>query len=215
VIAIDGPTASGKGTLAKRIAAHYGFAHLDTGALYRAVGYTVLQTGGDPGDEAAATAAAKSLDLGAIPDAALRNDTVGAAASRAAAMPPVRAALLDFQRDFAKNPPAPAKGAVLDGRDIGTVVCPAALVKLYVVADAKIRARRRFLEFQARGVAADEARILADLEARDRRDSERATAPLKPADDAHLLDTTKLDIEAAFRAACAIIDGALNAGGAG
>lgn len=209
VIAIDGPTASGKGTLAKRIAAHYGFAHLDTGALYRAVGFTLLKHGNAPQSESEATEAARSLDLSGISDADLRNDEVGAAASVIAAMPAVRAALLGYQRRFALTPPPPAKGSVLDGRDIGTIVCPDAAVKLFITADAKTRAHRRYLEFKGRGMEADEAQILAGLEARDRRDSEREAAPLKPAPDAHLLDTTKLDIEAAFRAACAIIDQAL------
>jgi len=209
VIAIDGPTASGKGTLARRIADHYGFAYLDTGALYRAVGYTLLKDNADPGREGNALAAARALDLSRIPDDALRNDTVGAAASRVAAIPAVREALLGFQRRFAGAPPPPARGAVLDGRDIGTVVCPDARVKLFVTADAKTRARRRFLEFQARGMAVDEGQIRADLEARDRRDMERAAAPLKQAPGAHLLDTSQLDIEAAFAAACAIIDQAL------
>jgi CMP/dCMP kinase len=206
VIAIDGPTASGKGTLARRLAAHYGFAYLDTGALYRAVAWHVIEAGRDPADGGAALAAAQSLDPGAIPDAALRSDRIGGAASQVAAIPAVREALLAFQRGFAAAPPGGAPGAVLDGRDIGTVICPRADVKLYVTADVAARARRRTAELAERGLPAEEAKVLADLAARDARDMNRAVAPLKPAPDAHLLDTTALDIEAAFAAARAIID---------
>jgi cytidylate kinase len=206
VIAIDGPTASGKGTLARRLAAHYGYAYLDTGALYRAVGYRVLEAGQDPKDGAAAQKAAAALDPASIPDAELRSDRVGGAASIVAAIPAVREALLALQRGFAADPPGGAPGAVLDGRDIGTVICPDADVKLFVTANVTARAKRRTLELAARGLPADEARVLADLRARDQRDMTRAAAPLKPASDAHLLDTTGLDIEAAFAAARAIID---------
>jgi cytidylate kinase len=206
VIAVDGPTASGKGTLARRLAAHYRYAYLDTGALYRAVAYRVLEAGADPTDHASALGAAIGLDPAAIPDAALRSDRVGGAASQVAAIPALREALLAFQRRFATDPPGGAPGAVLDGRDIGTVICPDAAVKLYVTADVEVRARRRALELRGRGLPAEEAQVLADLKARDHRDMTRAAAPLKPAEDAHLLDTTGLDIEAAFAAARAIID---------
>jgi cytidylate kinase len=205
VIAVDGPTASGKGTLARRLAAHYGFGYLDTGALYRAVAYRVLEAGGDPADAAAALEAAAILDPGAVPDGALRSDRVGGAASQVAAIPAVRAALLAFQHRFAASPPG-GKGAVLDGRDIGTVICPKADVKLYITAEAGARAKRRTLELAHRGQPANEEKVLADLLARDERDMNRPIAPLKPAADAHLLDTTALDIEAAFAAARAIID---------
>lgn len=211
VIAVDGPTASGKGTLARRLAAHYGFGYLDTGALYRAVAYCVLEAGGDPADPAMALEAASSLDPGSIPDAALRSDRVGGAASQVAAIPAVREALLAFQRRFAGSPPG-GKGAVLDGRDIGTVICPKADVKLYITAEAEARAKRRTLELAHRGQPANAEKVLADLLARDERDMNRAIAPLKSAPDAHLLDTTALDIEAAFAAARAIIDQQLASG---
>lgn len=210
VIAIDGPTASGKGTLAKRIAARYGLAYLDSGALYRAVAYQLLEAGQDPANEAAAVAAARTLDRASIPDVALRNDRIGNAASVVAAMAPVRAALLEWQRRFAAVPPGQAPGAVLDGRDIGTVVCPKAQVKLFVTAEVETRARRRFLELRGLGHEVSLEAVLADLTARDARDMNRAVAPLKPAADAHLLDTSNLDIEAAFVAACTIIDRALS-----
>jgi cytidylate kinase len=206
VIAIDGPTASGKGTLAKKLAAHYGFAHLDTGALYRAVAYRVLSAGASLNDTAAAIAEAKQLDLSGLDDADLRSEAVGGGASIVAAIPEVRDALLAFQRRFATSPPGGTAGAVLDGRDIGTVICPDATVKLFVTARAEARARRRTLELTQRGQHANEPDILAYINARDLRDSTRPIAPLKPAPDAHLLDTTALDIEAAFAAARAIID---------
>ncbi|MGI9418637.1 MAG: (d)CMP kinase [Geminicoccaceae bacterium] len=203
IIAIDGPAASGKGTLSRRIARHYGFIHLDTGALYRAVAARVLWDGGDPNDTETATRAAASIDPDLLADPRLKSDDIGQAASIVAAMPEVRAALLDYQRSLAATPP----GAVLDGRDIGTVVCPDANVKFYVTAEIPVRAERRYLELKARGEAVDRSDVLDDLEARDARDSGRADAPLALAQDAHLLDTTNLDIEAAFEAAIAIIDG--------
>lgn len=206
VIAIDGPAASGKGTLSRRLAAHYGFAHLDTGALYRATGRDMLAAGLDPNDSAAATAVAARVDPASFEDPRLRDEVVGQAASIVAAHGGVRAALLDLQRRFAASPPGGLSGAVLDGRDIGTVVCPAATVKFFVTASTEVRARRRVLELQARGLPADEAAIRADLVARDARDSQRAEAPLKPAEDAIVLDTSALDADAVFTAARDIID---------
>lgn len=201
VIAIDGPAAAGKGTLARGLAARLGLAYLDTGSLYRAVGAKLLAGGGDPADAEVAAQVAQSLtpaDLGR-PD--LRTEAVGKAASEVAANPRVRAALLDFQRGFAANPPDGKAGAVLDGRDIGTVVCPDAPAKLFVDASVEIRARRRMEELQQGGSDAIYAAVLADLKERDARDRTRADAPLKPADDAELLDTTDLGIEQALEAA--------------
>jgi cytidylate kinase len=202
IIAIDGPAASGKGTLAKRLAAHYGYRHLDTGAIYRAVAYALIGQGADLGDEAAAVSAARGLDPQTFDNPALKSHQVGTAASVVSAYPAVREVLLNFQRQFAATPP----GAVLDGRDIGTVICPHADVKIFVVAEPQVRARRRTLEAQARGEAADEAAILADILARDERDRNRAVAPLKPAADAYLLDNSHLDIEGGVRAAIDIIE---------
>lgn len=202
IIAVDGPAASGKGTLARALAAHLGFHYLDTGALYRAVGLAMLDAGLDPHHEANAVKTAETLDIDSINDARLRTDQISEAASIVAAIPGVRAAILDFQRSFANKPP----GAILDGRDIGTVVCPAALVKLYVSASPQTRANRRFLELKARGEDVTEAGVLADVVARDARDANRAHSPLKPAEDAHLLDTSNLSIEAAFRAALDVIE---------
>jgi cytidylate kinase len=201
IIAIDGPAASGKGTLARRLAAHYGLRHLDTGLIYRAVAKALLDAGHRLDDAAQAAAAAKALDPDRFDDA-LKSHAVGEAASITSAIPEVRAALLGFQRDFAARPP----GAVLDGRDIGTVICPGADVKIFVTATPEERARRRWLELRERGEAADQAAILADILARDARDSGRAVAPLKPASDAHLLDTTHLAIDAAVRAAVDIVE---------
>jgi cytidylate kinase len=212
VIAIDGTAACGKGTLARQIARHYGFAHLDSGALYRLVALGVLEAGGDPSHPPDALRSARMLDPVGVADARLRSVEVGEAASRIAAMPEVRAAILQFQRDFANNPPGGAPGAVIDGRDIGTVICPDAAAKLFVDARADIRAERRWLELQRlnRDLAAApplppvEA-VKADLLARDARDRSRAVAPLKQADDAVLLDTSDLGIEAAFAAALDLI----------
>src|SRR6266403_831876 len=191
IIAIDGPAASGKGTLGKRLAQHYGFRHLDTGVIYRVVAKMLLDAGSDLTDEARAVAAAMALDPEKFGHPALKSQRIGDAASVVSAIPSVRAALVNFQRQFAADPP----GAVLDGRDIGTVICPDADVKIFVVADPKVRARRRTLEARARGEDADEAAVLADILKRDERDQNRAVAPLKPARDAHLLDNTHLDIE--------------------
>jgi cytidylate kinase len=202
IIAIDGPAASGKGTLARRLAAHYGYRHLDTGLIYRAVAHALISRGADLQDEAAAVSAALGLDPATFDDPALKSHPVGTAASVVSAIPRVRAALVEFQRQFAVNPP----GAVLDGRDIGTVICPNADVKIFVVADPKIRAHRRTLEARLRGEMADQATILADILARDERDRNRAVAPLKPAEDAYLLDNSHLDIEGGVRAAIDIVE---------
>jgi len=202
IIAIDGPAASGKGTLGKKLAAHYGLRHLDTGLIYRAVAKTLVDAGERPEDAAAAVAAAKELDLANFDEATLKTYAVGEAASIVSAIPGVRAALLDFQREFAAQPP----GAVLDGRDIGTVVCPGADVKIYVTATPEVRAKRRAAEYRAAGRDIDEASVLADILRRDQRDSNRAAAPLQQAADAYLLDTTHLAIDAAIRAAIDIVE---------
>jgi CMP/dCMP kinase len=202
IIAIDGPAASGKGTLGKKLAAHYGLRHLDTGLIYRAVAKSVFDAGRRPDDKAAAIAAAQALDPAGFDEPALKTHKVGEAASVVSAIPEVRAALLAFQRAFAAKPP----GAVLDGRDIGTVICPDADVKIYVTATPEVRARRRAAEYRAQGRDIAEATVLADILKRDERDSQRAAAPLKQAPDAHLLDTTHLDIDAAIRAAIDIVE---------
>jgi cytidylate kinase len=201
IIAIDGPAASGKGTLAMRIAAHFGLAHLDTGLLYRAVARDVRRSGADLDDEAAAVTAARKLDQTTLSDPSLRGVGAGDAASIVARIAQVRAALLEFQRAFARKPP----GAVLDGRDIGTVVCPDADVKIFVTATPEVRARRRHLERQNRGDAVTYEAVLADIRRRDERDAGREAAPMRPAADAVLLDTTDLDIEAAFDTAVGVI----------
>ncbi len=206
IVAVDGPSASGKGTLARRLAAALDFAHLDTGLLYRAVGAAVLAAGGDPAEPAAAAAAARSLDLAALDPASLRREAIGQAASKVAPIPEVRAALLDHQRRFAAAPPGAKAGAVLDGRDIGTVVCPEAEVKIYVTASAEERARRRHKELLERGEASIYARVVAEMRERDRRDSERAAAPLRPAPDAEVLDTGALSVDEAFQAALEIVE---------
>ncbi|MGD0142538.1 MAG: (d)CMP kinase [Rhizomicrobium sp.] len=205
VIAVDGTAASGKGTLAKRLARHFGFAHLDSGSLYRLVALGVIRASGDPKNEADAIAAANRIDPAQSDSPDIRQAPIADAASIVAAFPAVRTRLLAFQRGFAANPPGGAKGAVIDGRDIGTIVCPAATAKLYVDARPEARAHRRWLELTALGLAADEAAVLADIRARDSRDSQRAVAPLRAADDAALLDTTNLDIDAAFAAALALV----------
>jgi cytidylate kinase len=208
IIAIDGPAASGKGTLGKRLAAHYGLRHLDTGLLYRAVAHAVRLGGHRLDDPIQAAAAAGALDPAAFDEAALKSHEAGEAASIVSAIPEVRAALLALQRSFAATPP----GAVLDGRDIGTVICPDADVKIYVTATPEVRARRRMLELRSQGRAADEATILADIHRRDQRDTARTVAPLKPAPDAHILDTSGLAVEAVVEAAIAIVETA-RAGG--
>jgi cytidylate kinase len=202
VIAIDGPAASGKGTLARRLAEFFNLPHLDTGLLYRATACALLDEGLPLDDEEAATAAARGLSLTDFDDARLRSREMGEAASVVAALPQVRAELVDLQRRFA----AREEGAVLDGRDIGTVICPSARVKIFVTATPETRAQRRALELARRGEEVDYPTILADVKRRDERDSARAVAPLKPAADAVTLDTSDLDIEAAFRAAVAIVE---------
>jgi cytidylate kinase len=202
IIAIDGPAASGKGTIARQIASVYGLHHLDTGLLYRAVAKAMLDAGYPPDDAKQATEIAIRLDPRKYEENALKLQPITEAASVVAAIPQVREALINYQREFAMRPP----GAVLDGRDIGTVIAPGADVKLFVVASPEVRAARRLLELRARGEAADERDVLADLLRRDERDSRRTAAPLKAAPDAHLLDTTHLGIDAAFRAAVDIIE---------
>jgi cytidylate kinase len=202
IIAIDGPAASGKGTLAKRLATHYGLRHLDTGLLYRAVAKAVLDAGGKPDDRARATLAATTIDPASFDETALKSHEIGEAASVVSAIPEVRAALFNFQQEFAAMPP----GAVLDGRDIGTVICPNADVKIFVTAAPEVRAHRRVLELRGRGERVSEAEILADILKRDERDRSRAAAPLIQAADAHGLDTSALDVEAAFQAALALVE---------
>jgi cytidylate kinase len=209
VVALDGPAASGKGTLAQLIAKAYGFAYLDTGSLYRGVAWIMLDRGLDPSDEKAAAAIARAFTLKAIERADIRTREVGAAASKVAAMPEVREALLDFQRRFALHPPGGARGAVLDGRDIGTVVCPDAALKFFVVASPEVRAHRRWLELKDQKPGLTEAAVFADLAERDARDAGRSDAPMVMAEDAELLDTTHFTIEAAFAAARRVIDGVL------
>lgn len=206
VIAVDGTAASGKGTLAKKLAAHFGFAHLDSGALYRLTALGVLEAGGDPANEGDAVRAAQSIDHGRISDPAIRTDAVGQAASKVAAIPAVRAALFEFQRRFVETPPGGTRGAVVDGRDIGTVICPDATAKLFVDAAPSVRAHRRWLELKSMGISREEAEILAEIAARDARDRDRAVSPLKQASDAVLLDTGNLDIDAAFAAALALVE---------
>ena len=200
IIAVDGPAASGKGTLARRLARHYGLAHLDTGLLYRATAWRALAKG-DPADPAVARAAARAVRAADLENPELRSERVSAAASVVAAIPEVRGALLAFQRDFAHHPPAGCSGAVLDGRDIGTVVCPDADAKLFVTATVEARAHRRFKELQEGGVRSIYEHVLQDMKVRDARDQERKTAPLQRAADALDLDTTALDADAAFAAA--------------
>jgi cytidylate kinase len=209
IIAIDGPAASGKGTLARRIARQFGFAHLDTGKLYRATGLAVLEAGGDPDNADAAAKGARSLDLSRLADPRLSSEEVARASSVVAAIPAVRAALLELQRDFARHPPAvsgrAAKGAVLDGRDIGTVVYPDAALKLFLVASAESRAERRVKELRGRGAAAIYDDVLQDMKERDARDSERRVAPLAAAPDAVIIDTTLLDADQVFEQASDLI----------
>lgn len=204
VIAVDGPAASGKGTIAARLAEHFGLPYLDTGLLYRAVGLAVLRAGGDLDDADTAGRIAADLDLSALDDPALTGRAAGDAASRVGFHPAVRTALMALQKDFA----AQAAGAVLDGRDIGTVIAPGARVKLYVTADPEVRAERRFRQLDARGEDVTFEAILDDIRKRDARDAGRETAPMAAAADAVLLDTSLMDIEAAFDAARRIVEAA-------
>ncbi|MGE0751522.1 MAG: (d)CMP kinase [Variibacter sp.] len=204
IIAIDGPAASGKGTLGKRLAAHFGLRHLDTGLLYRAVAHALVAQGAKLDDPAAAEAAARGLDVASLDETKLKARGMAEPASIVSAIPQVRAALVELQRSFAAAPP----GAVLDGRDIGTVILPDADVKIYVDASPKVRARRRTAELRAKGETVEEARILEDICRRDERDRNRAVAPLVPAADAHVLDTSDLDVESVFAAAVAIVQAA-------
>jgi cytidylate kinase len=202
IVAIDGPAASGKGTIAKRVAATYGLHHLDTGLLYRAVARAMLDAGVRLDDVSRAAETARTLDPSKFDETTLKSQPVGDAASVVSAIPAVRDALIAYQREFAARPP----GAVLDGRDIGTVIAPQADVKVFVTASAQVRAKRRTQELRERGETVNERDVLADILRRDERDMNRATAPLKPAPDAHLLDTSHLGIDPAFRAALAIIE---------
>jgi CMP/dCMP kinase len=202
IIAIDGPAASGKGTLGKRLAAHYGLRHLDTGLIYRGVAKAVLDAGHAPDDRARAITAAEALDLSRYEEPSLKTQAVDEAAAVVSAIPEVRAAVLAFQRNFGRTRP----GAVLDGRDIGTVIFPDAEVKFFVTATPEVRAGRRVAELRSRGIKVNPADVLADIQRRDQRDTTRAISPLKAAPDAHLLDTTHLDIDAAFRAAIDIVE---------
>jgi cytidylate kinase len=202
IIAIDGPTASGKGTVAAGVARHFGLKRLDTGALYRAVGLAVLDAGGDPGDERSAVAAAEALDLAHIDEHRIRSSAVGLAASKVASISAVRAALLKAQRTFAADP----AGAVLDGRDIATVICPDADVKLFVTASVDARTQRRLAELRNRGEAIEFDQLKAQIAERDQRDMNRAEAPLRQSEGAFLLDTTDLTVEQSVAAAIAIIE---------
>ena len=207
VIAIDGPAASGKGTLARRLAAELGYAYLDTGLLYRAVGLSLIQAGTDPSDKDAATAAARALDVATMvfADPALRDEATGQVAGMVAANADAREALIDLQRSFAASPPDGASGAVLDGRDIGTVICPDADYKFFIDADVEVRAERRVKELQERGDPSIPLRVLQDMKERDHRDRTRAVAPLAPAADASVIDTTNLNADAALALALSFI----------
>lgn len=205
VIAIDGPAASGKGTLARRLAAHFGFACLDTGKLYRAAALIMLDEGSDPADPLAAEGAARRVAANLLADPRLGGEAIGAGASVVAAIPQVRQALLAVQRDFAAHPPPPARGAVLDGRDIGSVVYPQADVKLFVTAAAAARACRRVKELRQAGAAAIYEDVLQDLNRRDARDSQRPIAPLAAPPDAVIIDTTALDADGVFARAAALV----------
>jgi cytidylate kinase len=206
IIAIDGPAAAGKGTLSRRIAVQYGFHHLDTGLTYRATAKALLDAGLPLDDEVVAEKIARDVELAGLDRDILSRHEIGEAASKIAVMPAVRRALVEAQRRFA----AKAPGTVLDGRDIGTVVCPDAPVKLYVTASPEVRARRRYDEMLGKGTTADFDAIFEDVKRRDDRDMNRADSPMKPAVDAHLLDTSEMSIEAAFQAAKSFIDAALS-----
>ncbi len=205
IIAIDGPAAAGKGTLARRVAAEFGFAYLDTGSLYRATAKKVLDQAIDPDDDQACTVVALNLTPADLDVDGLRTEEVGQAASKVSAIPGVRSALLRFQRDVAANPPDGKAGAVLDGRDIGTVVCPDADVKFFVTASTEVRAERRFKELREAGEDAIYARVLEEMRERDERDTNRAVAPLKPAEDATVIDTSGLDADQVFEKAREIV----------
>ncbi|MGO9135441.1 MAG: (d)CMP kinase [Methylovirgula sp.] len=202
IVAIDGPAASGKGTLARRLAEHLGLPHLDTGLLYRATARALIEEGRDLSDVKAAVAAARGLALLDFDEEKLRGREMGEAASVVGAIPEVRQALIESQRAFARRP----GGAVLDGRDIGTIICPEADVKIFVTATPETRATRRALELKGRGEKVDYASVLDDIRRRDERDAGRSPAPLRPAEDAAILDTTKLDVEAAFKEALAVVE---------
>ncbi len=209
VIAIDGPAASGKGTLSRKIADTLGFAHLDTGALYRGAAYALMQDGGDADNAQACIDAAQAFydtfDTEMLSNPALRQDDVGQTASKVASVPEVRTILLDLQRSFASHPPAPYKGAVLDGRDIGTVICPQAPAKLFITASTEVRAERRTKELQSKGQSVTYERVLQDMRERDTRDAGRSAAPMVAAEDALILDTSLLDIDQAFLQALAFV----------
>ena len=218
VIAVDGPAASGKGTLSRRISHFYNLAYLDTGTLYRGIGWLMLTRDLDPRDEAMAEECAQNFALDQLDGAEIRTPDVGRAASIVAANPGVRKALLDFQRVFAARPPEGKAGAVLDGRDIGTVVCPEATVKVFIHAQPEVRAERRWKELVQQDPNITREWVLEDIKRRDARDTSRDTAPMIPAQDAHLIDTSRLDIDASFAAVRRVIDQALaegQKGGAG
>ncbi len=205
VIAVDGPAASGKGTISRRLAKHFHFAHMDSGALYRLTALAVLEANGDPTLEADALCGAATIDLSRAGDPAIRTAEVGTAASRVSAIAAVRAALHDFQISFLTSPPGESLGAVMDGRDIGTVIAPHAQAKLYIEASPEVRAHRRWLELAGMGLERDKTLLLAEILARDEADRTRPISPLRRAEDAALLDTTNLDIDAAFAAALALV----------
>lgn len=206
VIAVDGTAASGKGTLARKLAQHFNFAHMDSGALYRLTALAVLERNGDPANEADAVKGARAIDLARAGEAVIRSDKIGKASSQVAAIPAVRHALLDFQKAFLAQPPGGSLGAVMDGRDIGTVIAPNATAKLFVDAKPEVRAHRRRLELKSLGIDREEAELLAEIIARDHADRTRAISPLKQAPDAFLLDTSTLGIDAAFAAALTLVE---------
>ena len=198
IVAIDGPAASGKGTLARRLADTLNFAYLDTGSLYRAVGFSALRAGDDPSNESHAVKSAQTIDLNMFSLDDLRSEEAGIAASKVAFFPTVRAVLLEFQRRFATQTPPGKSGVIMDGRDIGTVVCPSAAAKIFVTADLHVRVGRRVKELRDKGETVIENRVRADMEIRDARDKDRSVSPLTPAKDAWILDTSSLDADAAF-----------------
>jgi cytidylate kinase len=198
IITVDGPAAAGKGELTGRLAVHFGYARLDTGKLYRAVGFAVLAAGADPEDEAAAVKAARALSADDLEASGLRSQEAAAAASKVAAIPAVRDVLMDFQRSFASTPPGGLKGAVFDGRDTGTVVIPDAPAKLFLTASPEVRTQRRVKQLQEQGTEAIYGRVLRELKERDARDTSRKVAPLKPAEDALVIDTSNMDADAVY-----------------